>query len=128
MGRSESSAKIIDAFNGDCALANCRRQEVKGGTRITRGLGRRRQRLAVGLRDVEHIRRTEAMHRAGLLVGCVVSFAADDRRENRDALPAFTNAPTERAPRLKSGDSRGRRTLTGNQTHVVPEYLWKRDM
>src|SRR5260221_10784155 len=83
----------------------------------------RRQRLAVGLIDVKDVRRAEAPDGSRVVAFGLGLTSADDRRQNSDAFLAFANEATHRAPRVKARDACRGRTLTRDETDVVPGVL-----
>src|SRR5476649_1242936 len=83
----------------------------------------RRQRFAVRLIDVEHVRRAESTDGSRVVAFGLGLTSADDRRHDRDALLALANEATHRAPRLKPRDACRGRTLTRDETDVVPGVL-----
>ncbi len=99
---------------------NCFRSfQMIGG--ITLNAGEFRQRLAVGLADIEDVGGFEADDRL-LFVGLRsfrLGVLEDHRRENEDALLAFADEPAQLAPGVEPGDVRGVFTLRVDQHDVV---------
>ena len=72
-----------------------------------------RQRVTIGLRDVEHVRAAKPMNASSLgvfdriTIGVDVSATTRDRGENRDTGLTTTDPAPKLAPRLISGDAGG---------------------
>src|SRR5579872_6095785 len=83
---------------------------------------RLRQRLAVGLRDVEHGNGAKQGERFARLLAARVALLHDHRREDPYRLLALADLAADRLPRLEPCDSRRVRALHRDQ-HAVPERV-----
>ena len=88
-----------------------------------------RERLAVGLRDVENVRGPETKAAVGVaLIGFVrvlpvVAVPQEHRGDDGDALLALADLPAESLPRLVAGDPRGVGALRQDQHDVAEAVL-----
>jgi hypothetical protein len=78
-----------------------------GSPRVSAGCGNG----AVGLLNVEDVRRAEPNHGSRLVVIAVVWPPGGDRRPDRDALFAFADLATQYPPSVESGNARCGRSL-----------------
>jgi hypothetical protein len=83
-----------------------------------------RQRVTIGLRDVEHVRAAKPTNASSLgvfdriTIGVDVSATTRDRGENRDTGLTTTDPAPKLAPRLISGDAGGGGALRRDQTLI----------
>ena len=96
--RAQGAAKVVDRFERDALSENRGLERGRLGARIACGLAGLCERLAVGLLDVEHVRRSEAQDGSRVVALGLRLASADDRRQNRDALLALPNEATHRTP------------------------------
>jgi hypothetical protein len=110
---------------GDCLLKR-REMDARISGRVMREC---RQRVTIGLRDVEHVRAAKPMNASSLgvfdriTIGVDVSATTRDRGENRDTGLTTTDPAPKLAPRLISGDAGGGGALRRDQTLISEAYV-----